>query len=169
MCQPNLNIANDEVKILEHKNCKKKKKCKKWFRISEKIGRVLWRENKKEGDKPIKTVNHSFPRPKEKIEKQDTRDACYKINCLGFDFVYCGQTGRAIKTRISDPRTIDLNSRFAQHVHQLDHTLEFDNVKVADRTTNYHKRLFLEAWYSLRPSNAVNDHINIPSIYTSLC
>ena len=52
--------------------------------------------------KPIKTLNHYFPSPEEKIVKKDTRDVVYEINCLSCDFVYKGQTRRAIKTRISE-------------------------------------------------------------------
>ena len=126
--------------------------------ISEKIVRVLRRENVKVGYKPIKTLNHSFPRPKDNNEKKDTRDVVYKTNCLSCDFVYYGQTGRAIKTRISEHkravRTFDLNSKIAQHVHKHDRTFDFHIVEIVDRTTYCHKRLFLEAWYSLRDSNA---------------
>ena len=77
-----------------------------WFWLTSKAllrrSLVLQRENVKVGYKPIKTLNHSFPRPKDNNEKKDTRDVVYKVNCLSCDFVYYGQTGRAIKTRISE-------------------------------------------------------------------
>ena len=37
--------------------------------------------------------------------------------------------------------------------------MDFDNATIIDKAVNYHKRLFLEAWYSQRNSNAGNDHI----------
>jgi hypothetical protein len=30
------------------------------------------------------------------------------------------------------------------------------------------KRLFLEAWYSLKDNNAGNDHVEIPDVYKTL-
>ena len=34
--------------------------------------------------------------------------------------------------------------------------------------SNFHERLFLEAWYSQRDSNAGNEHIDISDVYKSL-
>ena len=56
-------------------------------------------------------------------------------------------------------RTFELNSKIAQHVHNHDHTFDFDNVEIVDGATFYPKRLFPEAWYSLMG----NDNIDIPS------
>ena len=46
--------------------------------------------------------------------------------------------------------------------------IDFGNTTIVDKATNYHKRLFLEAWYSKRNPNAGNEHIDIPEIYKSL-
>ena len=46
--------------------------------------------------------------------------------------------------------------------------MDFENIKITDRARNYHRRLFLEAWYSQRDPNSWNDHVNIPDIYASL-
>ena len=37
-----------------------------------------------------------------------------------------------------------------------------------NKSDNYHQRLFLEAWYSIRDRNAHNNHIEIPDVYKSL-
>ena len=41
-------------------------------------------------------------------------------------------------------------------------------IRSIDRAGNYHKRIFLEAWYSQRDPNLGNDHVDIPDIYASL-
>ena len=47
-----------------------------------------------------------------------------------------------------------------------------DHATIADRARDFHKRLFLEAWYlqrdSIKMSNTGNEHIDIPDVYKSL-
>ena len=62
----------------------------------------------------------------------------------------------------------DSNLKIAQHVYQHDHSMDFENVKIIDRARNYHKRLYLEAWYSQRDPNSRNGFVDIPDIYASL-
>ena len=71
--------------------------------------------------------------------------------------MYYGQTDRALETRLKEHRRAvqvgDNNSKIAT---------------IVDNARNFHERLFLEAWYSQRDSNAGNEHIDIPDIYKSL-
>ena len=46
--------------------------------------------------------------------------------------------------------------------------MDFDQATIVDRAKKYRKRLFLEAWHSLRDWNAGNEHIDIPNIFNSL-
>jgi hypothetical protein len=55
----------------------------------------------------------------------------------------------------------------AQQVVEINHVMDFKNVKIIDRGQNYHKRLFLEAWHSERNANAGNDR-NDPLEFTIL-
>jgi len=50
-------------------------------------------------------------------------------------------------------------------VHNMNYNMNFENVKLVGLEANYHKRLFLEAWYSTLDRNAVNDHIVLPEAY----
>jgi hypothetical protein len=43
--------------------------------------------------------------------------------------------------------------------------MDFENTKVVDREPDHDKRLFFEAWHSLRQANGGNDHNDIPEIY----
>ena len=88
------------------------------------------------------------------------------VNC---NFVYYGQTDRALETRLKEHkravRVGDNNSKVAQHANQFVHNIDFDHATIVDRAGNFQERLFLEAWYSQRDSNAGNEHIDIPDVY----
>jgi len=76
---------------------------------------------------------------------------------------------RPLKTRIAEHRkavsSFDHNSKVATHVHQWNHNMDFENVRVVGLEANYHERLFLEAWHSTEDPNAGNDHNKIPEAY----
>ena len=46
--------------------------------------------------------------------------------------------------------------------------MNFANVKVVNVESNYHERLFLEAWHSTVDPNAGNDHIVLPEAYKGI-
>lgn len=139
--------------------------------VSERIARVLRFNNVKVGFKPLNTLRTRFPKPKDKPSTEQTRCVVYKVNCLDCDFVYYGQTDRALTTRIKEHkravRVADSNSKIAQHANQFVHNIDFDHATIVDRARDYHKRLFLEAWHSERDPNAGNERIDIPAIYKS--
>jgi len=128
--------------------------------VSEEVSRVLRDNNVKIGFKPLNVLRARFPRPTDKPPTFQSRSVVYKIDCLGCDFVYYGQTDRVG----------DSNSKVAQHANQFGHDIEFNHTTVVDKARDCHKRLFLEAWYSRRNRNAGNEHlhIDIPNICKSL-
>ena len=65
-------------------------------------------------------------------------------------------------------RVGDNNSKVAQHANQCIHSIDFAHATTVDRAHNFHERLFLEAWYSQRDSNAGSEHIDISDVYKSL-
>ena len=88
------------------------------------------------------------------------------------NFVYYGQTDRALETRLKEHkravRVGDNNSNVAQHANQFGHSIDLNHATIVDKARNFHERLFLEAWYSQRDNNAGNEHIDIPDVYKSL-
>jgi len=64
--------------------------------------------------------------------------------------------------------SFDQNSKVASHVHQFSHNMNFANVRVLGFESNYHERLFLEAWHSTLDPNAGNDHIVLPEAYKGI-
>ena len=83
-----------------------------------------------------------------------------------------GQTSRALKSRTREHKravfTGDKNSLLAQHCAQTNHDFNFDDVEIVDRCSQWSRRLFLEAWHSIREPNSINEHVYIPEMYKIL-
>ena len=67
-----------------------------------------------------------------------------------------------IKTRLSCP------NRCTLLLAQTNHDFNFDDVEIVDRCSQWSHRLFLEAWYSIREPNSINEHVHIPEMYKIL-
>ena len=124
------------------------------------------------GYKPFNVLRTCFPRPKNKPSALRCRGVVYKVGCVDYNFVYYGQTDRALETRLKEHKSAfragDNNSKVAQHANQFVHSIDFDFATTVGKARNFHKRLFLEARYSQRDNNAGNEHIDIPDVYKSL-
>ena len=141
--------------------------------VSKKIGHILKQQKVEVAYNPQQTINSLFPRPKE-LDDSDRQKSgiVYKINYTQCNFVYYGQTERSLTTRIAEHKkavaSFDQNSKVASHVHQFSHNMNFANVKVVGVESNYHERLFVEAWHSTVDPNAGNDHIVLPEAYKGI-
>ena len=69
--------------------------------VSEQISRTLKRENLNVSYKPIDTLHKHFPKPKDRIDRDQTRSVVYSIDCQDCDFVYVGQTDRVLRFTIA--------------------------------------------------------------------
>ena len=111
-------------------------------------------------------------KPKDKIEREASRGIVYKIKCKDCDCVYIGQTSRALKTRVKEHTkaiaTLDGNSLLAKHHMWYNHQIDLMNVEIVDRSSAWRQRLILEAWHSLRDTNAINEHIALPNVYNNI-
>ncbi|XP_068697470.1 uncharacterized protein [Montipora foliosa] len=140
--------------------------------FSEKIARVLRGFNIKVAHKPIRTISNILKKPKDKIEREASRGIVYKIKCKDCDCVYIGQTSRALKTRVKEHSkaiaTLDENSLLAKHHMRYNHQIDLMNVEIVDRSSAWRQRLILEAWHSLRDTNAINEHIALPNVYNNI-
>ena len=92
--------------------------------VFERIGRVLKPQSLRVFLQSQRTINSLFPRPKQQDETdRPSSGIVYRINCSQCDFVYYGQTERALKTRISEHNKavlmFDHSSKLACHVHEL--------------------------------------------------
>ena len=81
---------------------------------------------------------------------------------------------RALRSRTKEHKraifTGDRNSLLTQHCMKNNdyHDFDLDDVKIIDHCSQWSKRLFLEAWHSIRETNTINEHIYIPEIYKAL-
>ena len=93
----------------------------------------------------------------------------YTIKCKDCDCVYIGQTSHALKSRVKGHTkaiaTLDENSLLAKHHMLHSHQIDLTSVKIVDRSSAWGQRLILEAWHSVRNTNAINEHIALPNVY----
>ena len=140
--------------------------------FSERIARVLRGFNIKVAHKPIRTISNILKKPKDRIERDASRGIVYKIKCKDCDCVYIGQTSRALKTRVEEHAkaiaTLDENSLLAKHHMRYGHQIDLTSAEIVDRSSAWRQRLILEAWHSVRDTNAINEHIALPNVYNSI-
>ena len=126
--------------------------------VSERISRVLRNNGVKVSCKPCNVLRTRFPRPKDKPFAFQCRGVVYKVGCVDCNFVYYGETDRALETRLKEHkqavRVGDNNFKIAQNANQFVHDIDFDHTTIVDKARNFHKRLFLEAWYSQSDNHA---------------
>ena len=70
--------------------------------VNERVSKVLRNNGVKVGFQQLNTLCTCFPRPKDKLTPFQSRSVV--DNCLDCDFVYYGQTDRALVTRIKEHR-----------------------------------------------------------------
>ena len=120
--------------------------------------------------KPIKTVGSILKRPEDKFSEDLSTRVVYKIKCKDCEKVYIGLTSRALKTSTKEHKTVvitgDKNFLLAQHCAQNSHEFDLDDVQIVDRRLQWSRELFLEVWHSIRDRNSINEHIQIPDMYT---
>ena len=72
--------------------------------VSEAVTRILSDINVQVHMKPFRTLRRILSHPKDRIPDDDKSSVVYKINCRDCDASYVGETGRALKTRVSEHR-----------------------------------------------------------------
>ena len=93
----------------------------------------------------------------------------FKIECNNYPAVYISQTSHALKTRTKEhskaAACFDKNSQMAQHSQKIGHSFDFENVSILHICPQWNQRLFLEAWYSNKEENSINEHVEFPRVY----
>ena len=73
----------------------------------------------------------------------------------------------SLKNKSLSP-TLDGNSLLDKHHMCYNHQIDLMNVEIVDRSSAWRQRLILEAWHSLRDTNAINEHIALPNVYNNI-
>lgn len=118
-------------------------------RVTDRIGRLLQKENIKTIYKPTRKVKECLRSAKDKRDPLST-PGIYRIPCTCGN-VYVGTTKRSINTRIKEHKAncrlgqIE-KSAIAEHtLTKTDHRIKFEDTQVLATTSSYHARLYREA------------------------
>ena len=60
--------------------------------------------------------------------------------------------------------TLHENSLLAKHHMLYSHQIDLESVEIVERSSAWRQRLILEAWYSMRDRNALNEHLTLPNM-----
>ncbi|KYN18349.1 hypothetical protein ALC57_09345 [Trachymyrmex cornetzi] len=98
---------------------------------------------------------------KDALKKNCKSNVVYKISCNDCDASYVGQTGRQLKTRISEHRNHIRHKSATRSVvteHRLfnNHDFRWDDVKILDEEPIYRKRLISEMVNIKKQTNSLN-------------
>ena len=102
---------------------------------SEKIRRVLNEAGVNVTMRPVHTIRHVLPLPKDPYTSEDISCIIYKIPCLDCNFVYTGQTKRGLKSRLAEHKLSTLNQKPEQsalcvHVMEFEHNIDWEDAKL---------------------------------------
>lgn len=122
--------------------------------------------------KQTKTLNILYTKTKTPLNKLDNWNVIYRIACNQCELSYIGQTSRNLKGRLashkSDCRRGLHSCALAEHVINLGHSMNWNNIEILDRADSYYKRILLEMLHinSEKTMNKKSDTQNLSSIYT---
>ena len=142
---------------------------------SDRIRRVLNEAGVGVAMRPVKTIRHILPSPKDPYTTEDKSCVVYQIPCSDCDYVYIGQTKRGLKSRLADHRraTSQLRpelSALCEHAMDFNHTIDWEKSEILKVENNYSKRLISEAWFINAHPKVMNrsDGDSLPNVYRSL-
>ena len=139
---------------------------------SETIARILQPYNIRVAHKPITTLRHLLTNVKDKDEPNNRQGAVYKIKCSDCQASYIGETGRNLKTRLTEhkraKRNGDVNNHIAEHHRLTNHAIDWDSAQCVTYSTNYFQRLTLESWFTNLEQTPLNRCQQLPAPYKRL-
>ena len=106
-------------------------------------------------------MSQMFPKPKDQIDKEETRGPVYDIPCADCSKSYVGETQRKFSTRKGEHQNAVAQrqckkSALADHVITINHDIAWDEATILRTSSNWHQRKILEAW----EINCVKDPLN---------
>ena len=136
---------------------------------SERMNRVLQRENIVLANKPSTSLKSKLSHLKDPIPPETRNNVIYQIPCRDCSGVYIGETGRNISKRTSEHKQAvqrrDPNSQVSQHITQNLHQMDWAEAKILDSHCNFKSRKFLEACYTISNANSFNRREDIAPVF----
>ena len=114
--------------------------------VLEVVTRILSDINVQVHMKPFRTLRRILSHPKDHTPDDDKSSIVYKINCRDCDASYAGETGRALKTCVSEHhRAMEKRdfsaSPLAQHAWKHDHHIDWTSTCVVGVESHYRSRI----------------------------
>ncbi|BHF63362.1 hypothetical protein SprV_0200635400 [Sparganum proliferum] len=138
--------------------------------VSEAVSRLLAPLGVGVAHRPEATMRRQVMRPKDPLPRQETSGVVYRIWCSCGQSSYVGETGRLLRTRITEHvaavRRNDANSQVAAHSTRPGHTFKFDEAEILARGDNRVSRELLESWFT--GPQSINKCNDIPTAYSVL-
>ncbi len=139
--------------------------------VSERVRRILSRENIKAAFKPVRTLGNIFKKPKDRPNKERLKGIVYKVTCRTCSFAYVGESKRSWKSRGAEHKTgtnENINSAMKQH-EAIGHDIHPSYAEILETgVSGKNKRLFLESLHSFLDKNTINERASFPRVYASL-
>ena len=102
---------------------------------------------------------------KDKDKSEDKQVAVYKIKCCDCQASYIGETGRKLRTRLTEhkraTRNGDVNNRIAKHNLKTKHQIDRDSATCITYST-------LESWFTNLEQTPLNRSQQLPAPYKRL-
>ena len=142
--------------------------------VLEALTRILSDINVQVHMKPFRTLRKILSHPKDRIPDDDKSNVIYKINCRDCDASYVGETGRALKTHVSEHhRAVEKmnfsGSALAQHAWENHHHIDWTSTCILGTESHYRSRLSREAICIRRQPSPLNrDRGTLPDVYDHL-
>ena len=100
---------------------------------------------------PHHTLSSLFCKPKDAINFEQKRGLVYQISCRDCNAVYVGETGRSVRTRQREHadavKTFNTEkSALSRHVMDLNHRIDWDNVKILKSESHAYRRRVAESF-----------------------
>jgi len=101
---------------------------------------------------------------KDTVETVSNNNVVYKISCMNCEASYVGQTKRQLKTRVKEHFILHFNlmsesanpSVITEHILQMSHSFDWENVRILDTERNYFKRSISEMIHIREQSFGLN-------------
>ena len=139
---------------------------------SERTARILKKHKIKLAHKPTRSLKSELTHVKDKQLAQNKAGVVYKLDCNECNAVYVGETGRQVKDRMREHQNDIAKSKplskVYNHVNDLGHSFNFDNVSVLASSSHAKIRLNLESIHSDLQSNSINRSLTLNPIYHSV-
>ncbi|KAJ8946570.1 hypothetical protein NQ318_008300 [Aromia moschata] len=128
--------------------------------VTDKLKKTLSKNNIGVRFRTVKKIQQVLPSNKDQVPRLLTKGV-YELKCT-CGKSYIGQTGRSIQCRIKEhQRHTSLGntdkSAIAEHVHTNEnHKIDYENIRVLDKTTRYYPRIIRESVEIMKNNNNFN-------------